>query len=455
MLIMKDKKFFSTKLVNIHIWHLYLVLFGLIIFSFSAKGQTWSLQQCIDTAVVNNKNLLITRNNIKLGTERHGEARANLLPKIILSADYKYFFDLPYQLMPQSAFGGADGQFKEMQMGVPHNISTSIQLTLPLYNPQIYGGIKSTQIAVELNELQYEKSEEEILYEISNIYYNAQILQHQQHFIEGNLSNTLKLRKNLELLYAHQMIKRSDVTKVVLQEEQLKTELDLVNSNYKQVLNALKFLMGIPFQIDMQIESEIIHDSPAAYMHKSIVDLELAKIQKELLKSELHTLKTSQLPTVSLFGSYGQNGYGYDEEPNEFFKFFPSSFAGIQVSVPLFNGTVTQRKIKQKKIEIENSQLQLENIAEQNNMRIENARQKRLITKQTIDNTLNQIDLAETVYHDMLLQQKEGTSSLTEVLLADNALREAQQSNLSAIVDYLKADLELKKLTGNISQLKN
>lgn len=443
------------RLVNIYIRYSYLVLFGLIIFSFSAKGQTWSLQQCIDTAVVNNKNLQISRNNIKLSTERQGEAKANLLPKISLNADYKYFFDLPYQLMPQSAFGGEEGQFNEMQMGVPHNISTSIQLTLPLYNPQIYGGIKSTQIAVELNELQYEKSEEEIVFEISNIYYNAQILLHQQHFIKGNLANTQKLRKNMELLYTQQMIKRSDVTKVVLQEEQLKTQLELVNSNYKQVLNALKFLVGISFQDDMPIEREIRFDAPAAYTHLSIVDLELAKTQKKLLKNELQTLKNSRLPTVSLFGSYGQNGYGYNKEPNEFLEFFPSSFAGLQVSVPIFNGTVTQRKIKQKKIEIENSKLQLQNIAEQNNMLVENARRKRLVNKQTINNTLNQIDLAETVYQDMLLQQKEGTSSLTEVLMADDALREAQQSNLSAIVDYLKVDLELKKLTGNISPQKN
>jgi len=38
--------------------------------------------------------------------------------------------------------------------------------------------------------------------------------------------------------------------------------------------------------------------------------------------------------------------------------------------------------------------------------------------------------------------------------MADNTVREAQKSYLNAIIDYLKADLELKKLTGNIS-LKN
>jgi len=39
-------------------------------------------------------------------------------------------------------------------------------------------------------------------------------------------------------------------------------------------------------------------------------------------------------------------------------------------------------------------------------------------------------------------------------LLADNALREAQQTYINAVIEYLKADLELKKLTGNISTTK-
>ena len=124
---------------------------------------------------------------------------------------------------------------------------------------------------------------------------------------------------------------------------------------------------------------------------------------------------------------------------------------GVQLSYPLFNGTVTYRKINQKKIEIQNSQLQIRLVTDQNNMLIENTNRSRTVTQKTIANTLSQIDLARTVYEQSILQQKEGIANLTDVLLADNALREAQQNNLSAIIEYLKADLELKKLTGNIS----
>jgi OMF family outer membrane factor len=420
----------------------------------TGQAQTWSLQQCIDTAQVYNKNLQMSKNNIEIGNEKEKEAKANLIPKISLNADYKYFTDLPYQLMPQSAFGGPEGQFKEMQMGVPHNISTNIQMAVPLYNPQVYGAIQTTKIASDLSELQYKKTEEQVFFEISNLYYNAQILVHQQQFMEGNLENTKKLHENLQLLYDQQMIKKSDVSKVALQMEQLITQSHLIESNLEQVLNALKFSMGISLQQNLEIENEILNKPADDYLVNQPVDLQIAFAQNKLLSSELGTLRNSRLPTVSLYGSYGQTGFGYDEKPNDFLKFFPTSFAGLQVSVPIFNGTVTKRKINQKKIELQNSQLQIENVADQNNMFIENATRKRLVTQQTIKNTTGQINLAKTVYDEMILQQKEGTANLTEILLADNALREAQQSQVNAIIDYLKADLELKKLTGNIS-LKN
>ena len=448
---MKAKKNLTTKLVNVHTARtLFLMMLGLTIY-FSGNAQNWTLEQCIDTAQVHNKNLQMSRNTMEISAEKQKEAKANLIPKINLNADYKYFFDLPYQLMPQATFGGPTGMFKEVQMGVPHNMGANIQLAMPLYNSQIFGAIEATKIATELNDLKYKKTEEQVFFEISNLYYNAQILIHQQQFIEGNLENTRKLLENLQLLYSQQMIKKSDVTKVELQKEQLLTQRQLVANSFAQVMNALKFSMGIPIQQNLQIEPDISNKSLIEYSSLTPLDLQITLSQNKLLSSELKTFRLSRLPSVSFYGSYGQAGFGYDEKPNEFLNFYPVSLVGLQLSVPLFNGTVTQRKINQKKLEIQNNTLQIDLVTAQNQMLIENATRLRIVTQQAIENTQKQIDLANTVYSEMLLQQKEGTATLTDVLLADNAVRETQTSNLSAIIDYLKADLELKKLTGNIS----
>jgi OMF family outer membrane factor len=449
---MKDKKNLNVELVNIHTLKWLLSFVMVMVITFQGQAQTWSLEQCIDTAQIHNKSLQIGRNNMAIGVQKEKEATANLFPKVNVVGDYKYFTDLPYQLMPMSTFNptAPEGQFREAQFGVPHNMSAAIQVALPLYNPQIYGGIRTTKIAAEITELQYKKTEEQVFFEISNLYYNIQILQHQLAFVDSNIVNTAKLLENLQLLHQQLMIKGTDVKKVELQLEQLRTQKDIIANNAEQVLNALKLSMGKPSTLNIQIETDIQFNINE-YTNTTTVDLQLINSQNSLLNSELKTLKNSRLPTISLYGSYGQTGFGYDKKPDDFLKFFPSSFVGLQLSYPLFNGTVTYRKINQKKIEIQNSQLQISLVTDQNNMLIENANRRRAVTQKTIANTLSQIDLARTVYEQTSLQQKEGTANLTDVLLADNTLREAQQNYLSAIVEYLKADLELKKLTGNIT----
>ena len=443
------------KLVNIH-KHSFVLLLLIIGFE-STQAQTWTLQQCIDTAQIHNKNLQMSRNNMAIGEQREKEAKANLIPKVTVNADYKYFTNLPYQLLPLNALNpvAPEGQFRAAQFGVPHNINANMQLSMPLYNTQVYGAIQTTKIASELSDLQYQKTEEQIYFEISNLYYNAQILHHQLAFIDSNLINAERLLKNMQLLNEQLLAKGTDVIKVKLQVSQLITQKETIKSKYEQVINALKFAMGISIERNLQIEANIQYQTATEYNTSSTVDIRIIKTQNRLLSSELNTLKKSRyLPSLNLIGMYGTTGFGYNEQPASFLDFYPIGFAGVQLSYPLFNGTVTIRKINQKTLELRNNELQSGIIIEQNNMQVENANLQREVAKKTVETTTEQIQLAQTVYEQTVLQQKQGTASLTDVLLADNTLREAQQTYLSAVIDYLKADLELKKLTGNISTTK-
>lgn len=439
------------KLVNTYI------LFSTVIFLLSGistvAAQTWSLQQCIDTAQVNNRNLQLNRNNLTLSEEREKEAKSNLAPKLSANADYKYYVELPYQLMPLSTFNpnAPEGQFKEAQFGVPHNINANLQLSMPLYNPQVYGAIKNAQIASELQELNYQKSEEQVYFDISNLYYNAQILKHQIQFIDSNLLNAERLLKNMKLLNEQLLAKGTDVSKIKLQISQLSTQKEGVKSKYNQVMNGLKFAMGIALDRSFEVDATIQLPIEIEKESQPLVEWKIINTQNQLLNNELSIInRTRFTPSLNLIGVYGTMGYGYDKKPNDFLRFYPMGFAGVQMSYPLFNGMVTVRKINQKKLEIRNNEIQQEMVTDQTNMLIENAKLQRAVSIKTVQTAQEQIEMARNIYDQMLLQQKQGVASITDVLLADNALREAQQAYLSAIIDLLKADLELKKITGNL-----
>jgi len=436
-------------LIKIKSGVLLLLLFGVMVQDINAQ-EVWSLDKCIETAINNNKKLQLEKNNVEIGKEKKRQVRSNLMPKIKLEADYKYFIELPYQLMPMSVFGGPEGQFKEAQFGVPHNINANLQFALPLYNPQIKSNIDMAKIGIEIAELNYQKTEEQLYFDISNLYYNAQILLSQIDFIDSNLDNSKKLHKNIKLLKDNQLAVGTDVDKVSLQMLQLKTRKEFIESKYDQVLNGMKVMMGISMDEKFDIESNIEYRDISNYSTNPTLDIRLVETKDKLLKSQLNTLKKSELPSVMLYGSYGTVGYGYDKSPNEFLNFYSMGFAGIKATYNLFDGKITKKKKNIKKREIENNALQLELLKDQNNLKIRNAELKIAIARRTVETSKSQIEFAKSIYDNTILQQKQGLASVNDVLMSDNTLRDAQQNYLSAIIEYIKADLELKKLSGNI-----
>jgi OMF family outer membrane factor len=421
----------------------------LVAFFGNARAQVWTLQQCLDTAQVHNKNLLISNNNIAISQERFKEAQSGLAPKINMNADYRYYTSLPYQLMPMSVFGGPEGQYKEAQFGVPHNLNANVQIAMPLYNPQVNGAMRTTRIAEEMSELQKQKTEEEIYFEISNAYYNAQILNSQLEFVRHNMENANNLLSTLRLLNEQLMAKGTDVSKVALQVDQLATKEELLKNQYALVLNSLKFLMGVPLETEVEVERTIEYRSQD-YADQPMTDIQMAQVQHRLTAVEINTLKNSRLPVLSLFGTFGTTGFGYDANTGGFFDFYPIGFAGVQFTYPLFNGMATKRKINQKNLELSNTELKLDVLIQQNRMQTDNARKQIVVAEKTIEDTESQVRLAQSIYDQTVLQQKQGTATLTDILIADNSLQEAQQAHVTAVVEYLKADLALKKLTGNI-----
>jgi len=434
-----------------------IIFSGLILLLLSLQPlqaqEVMSLQEMIEKARENNKSLKMSENEIKIASEKNKEVKSNLFPKVQATGDYKYFFDLPTQLMPAKAFNpmAPEWEFKPAQFGVPHNINANVQVMVPVFNPQLYSNIKTTEIAKELSRLKYKKTKEQVFYDISNMYYNAQIIKSQLKFLDGNIANTQKLLDNLKLLKEQGLAKGSDVNKIDLQWQQLKTQKEQAQSNYTQILDALKFYMGMPLDKQIDVENEInTSEDTYAYDKENTLDFRMAKTKTSLVENEIKSLNRSRLPTLSFMASYGQTGYGYDEKPHEFLDFYDISFVGAKLNIPIFNGTTIAHKVNQKKYELENSRLQQELVSDKKEMEINNAKLKLLISKKNIENTKAQVALAQTIYDQTILEQKHGVAGLTDVIMADNELRKAQQSYLQAEIDYMKADLELKKITGHI-----
>lgn len=450
----KFKFFLLKKLVNINYYHLKTsIRTGILILMtgipLSAWSQTMSLAQCIDSAMLHNDNLKIAEQEIRLASEKKKEITGTFLPKLNASADYRYFTDLPYQLMPASVFGGPAGTYKEVQFGVPQNLSANLQLNVPLFNPASVGAMKISRKAEDIAALQQIKTEEQVILEVSQAYYNAQILLNQLIFFDSNIVNTSKLELTTALLFQQKVIKGTDHQRVQLQLEQLKAIRTTVYTQYRQVMNLVEFLMGKEPSGSIEADPSVELLSESDFQILETTDMKLAAKKKELTEAELAGLRLSLLPSLNAYGIYGTSGLG-NTGSGSFFNLYPVGFAGIQLNIPLFSGTITKHKISQKKIDVQKTGIQEEIVRDKTKMEISNAEKQYMASREYSVTTLTQIELAKKIYYATILQNIQGTAGISDVLTADYSLREAQQNYTSGLITLFKAELELRRVTGNL-----
>jgi OMF family outer membrane factor len=428
---------------------------GIILMTNAAvNAQTLTLEQCIPIALQYNRNIKLSEQDIYLSNEKNKETKGNLFPKLNGMTDYRYYTDLPYQLMPAEAFGGPAGTYKEVQFGVPQSLNANLQLTVPIYNPTALVAVKTTRIASELSEIQKIKTDEDVVMEVSNAYYNAQILLSQLAFLDSNMINTNKLLQTTTLLHQQQIAKGTDVDRLKLQLNQVANQRETAFSQHQQVLNVLKFLMGKPISDSIQVA---ITENTSIQLDSQIqatTDMKLIEKKLQFNYAELKGLRNSKLPSLGAYGVYGTTGFG-NTGTNSFFNFHPIGYVGAQLSIPLFNGTITKHKIVQKKIDIQKTNIQKELVSEKSKLDLINAEMQYMLANQNIATVDDQIKLAKRIYNNTVLQNKQGMATITDLLMADNSLREAQQNYIVAMVNLRKAELEYKRVTGNLIAIKN
>lgn len=424
-----------------------LVLF---LSSINLYGQTWTLEQCIDSAYSNNQRIAIAENTKELSVLKHKEVRSNLLPKLSINGEYKYFIELPYQLMPLSVFGGPEGQFKESQFGVPHNINANVLLQVPIYSSGLMGNINKLETSQKIVELEVQKTYDQIYFEVSNIYRNAQLLKSQMVFIDSTISNTKRVKKNIELLAEQKLANQNDVKKLELKVSTLHSYHANLDVKLQQIYNALQLLTGSASTIE--VEDNILMIDLMQYEANGNKDLEIIQLQQEIINIDLKSLKRSKyIPEVGFVATYGTQGFGYDQNPNRFLNFYPIGYAGIRFYYPLFNGTVTNKKIDQKNLELENLKLKEELTKDARQVEIENAVLQLENAFNNVTLSEQQVDLAQSIYEQEEKKHKQGLISVNDLMIAQNELIQNQQNYLQSIAEFLAADLELKKLTNNIS----
>jgi outer membrane protein len=454
---------------------------GLIALALPVQAQekhAFTIQQALDYAKKNNvqvKNALL---GIQLQQQQNKEITAAAYPQINGSVSATYNPYVATQVLPNfispsvyqvlidqnvkdgtgnpiampSDFGNIAAQF-----GTKHNASAGAELNQLLFDGQVFIGLKARSTSIAWQTKYAEVTEETVRTNIYKIYYQLLVGKTQIELLDANIDRIRKLSHDTKELYKNGFAEQLDVNKVDVQAANLNTEkLKALNSISNGYLG-LKFLMGMPVKDSLVLTDSLDEEQikqgalPLAdYNYKDRKDYQYAELGKKLNEFNIKRYQLGQIPTFSLSGNYYKSA-----QRNKFDYFgkgdwYNVSAISVRMSIPIFNGFVTRAKIGQARIQLQQTQNQIESLKIQIDQEVETAKSNFTTAVTTLDYQKKNMQLAETVYDQTKKKYEIGTGSNTEITAAETDLKEAQTNYINAVYDAIIAKIDYIKATGKL-----
>ena len=417
--------------------------------------QRWRLIECIDYGLKNNRNSKIYENEKKAADAVAREALADYLPKVSITGTLDDNLKVQQSVIPAGVFGPEPTKIAFTQK---YNTNAQVQLDQTIYDQSLLNGLKANKYNKQQADLNIRQSEETIIYNISNAYYQIYVYWEQLILLKENLV-TYKKQMDISRLQVQKGVTlQKDLDKVTVDYNNAVSQLKVAESNLTLSENQLKYEMGFPIKTVLPVDSVSQQDVMPAILVKTSgsgfsavnrTDYQLSQVNSKLLKIDEIRIKSGWLPKLTGYARYGAVGFGSNLGP-AFRELNPFSVIGLKLSIPVFDFFKRNAQYSQAKYKSLNAAENLLIDADKYELEFENAKTKLVKAESNLDNDKRNIELAESVFKTTDFQYKKGVTDLTEWLNAQNAIKESQNSYLNSLFTYLQAKLDLEKAGGSL-----
>ena len=343
-----------------------------------------------------------------------------------------------------------------------YNVNAGVQLNVPLYNQSIYASIDVAETVEHLGRLSYDKAVEDLTMQIGKVYYLAQSSLEQTVLADENIARMQELCGITEAMYEQGVVLEVDLNRARINLQNLKAQRDQFSMLYEQQINMLRFLLDLAPEDRIEVERmprDIVRINISGISH-ALPELRMATMQKELIDRKITAIKAGYIPTISLTGYVG--ALGYQDKFNHFFhtkassqNWFGNCFIGLNVSIPIFDAGSKKLQIRQHRYDAEQAINRAEILQDKIRTDYSNALRQLDHNIEVFQTQSQSYRLACDVFKVTEEQYREGVSSMTAILQDEMQLRTAQSARTQAHCLFNLAQLELLRLSDNLSALSN
>ncbi len=407
---------------------IFLILGALLASLFASAQNVWTLEQCIDTALMNNRNIKQKQISKKTNEIAYQQAKLDLLPNLNASASQGFSFGR--SLMADNTYQNTNSS--QTSYGFSSGITLFDGLRMK-YN------IDARMAELKVSEAELEKIKQDIIISVSTAY--LQVLMNKELLLIANdqlkLSQT-KIEQRKALVEAGK-IAEGELFELLAQESKenmnkIKAEQTLKYSMLElaQILELQSFEnmdVIVPENL-MSTQMELINIQNVfenAITHRP--EIKSAEFSLDKSMRDVKIAKSAYYPNLNFGVNVGGGYYNSVSVPL-------STNLGFNLSVPIFNKFETKNQVKTAQLNVENNKLYVENAKMELRKNIQQAYHNALAAKARWEAALVSVQSGTEAYRFVNQKYEADKANVYELYQAKSNLAQVQSEVTQSKFEY-------------------
>lgn len=439
-----------------------------------------SLEQAQIYALAHNININNAKANVNYAQEKVKELKGIALPQVDGNLQYIHNIQLPAQLVPSDAFGfppffalangdtlflaqasGEQPEFQKLTFGTKNNLSLNVAVRQLIFDGSYTLGMKAVTMFIDRAQHGVTKTENEIRQSVIDAYTMTLLTQENISILSKNTTILKKILLETSEFNKAGFVEQLDVDRLQLSLSNLEVQLKTATRNAALAVGLLKFHLGLDPNTPIKLTNNLkgllsdtekeLAVSATQYINEGIAnryEIKALQTEKTFADLDIQQIKAKYLPTVAAFfqtqAAFQSNGLNIFKTQS----WIPSTYIGLQVSVPIFDGFQKRAQIAQRAI-LKEQVLYQENLMQQViALQVAQAHTQYISAYESYKAQQKNIALAQKIYDTTIIKYKEGVGSSLEVTNAESQLFEAQALATKNLYDLVTAKNALYKALG-------
>ena len=396
-----------------------------------------SLAEAQDYAVETNRSL----RNASLAVQKAYAARWQTIASMLPSADLSWGY---------TSMMGYKMNFGGMPIEMPDNGTLGITAAVGINGQAIVGALLNN-VAIDMQKLSLQQSEDNLRANIKTSYATVLVLQNVVKLLESSLAN---IEQMAEMTQRSVDVGAAEQTTADLIKVRVNTLKNNINANLRSTqlaLNALKVLLDVPAETELVLTSTLEDFLSAEavvallgndFILENNLNYQLLEKNVELAKKNVHMAGWAYGPTVALAYQYSQKDYFGEKEG---FNMTPPNAVSLNISMPLWSSGKRAAGVVEKKIALEEARNTFAETA--NNLGIQNEQLRYNLQNgyETYMNEKDNMAVTQRVFESTTNKFNQGAASNLDLVNASNDLITAQSCYVQAVLTLVNAQVELEK----------